>query len=709
MKRIFSLIMTLTFAIAALAQTPKDVKYYFTEASDLNLIGKIHKETPNPYHRVDTVKYKGFTKGENKQVRCPAGLAVLFKTNSTVITVQTDFGYEYSSVATMPIAYRGYDLYIREKGNWIWAGNAATKHGEHSEDNIVIVSNMDGKEKECMLYLPIYSEIYSAKIGVQEGSYIKPMESPFTHRIGIFGSSYTHGISTSRAGMSYPMQFMRSTGLQILSLGCSGNSKLQPYFADVLCDAEVDALIFDAFSNPRAPMIEERLFPFIEKIQTAHPDIPLIFQQTIYREKRNYNLYEEEKERAKQETAARLMAEACKKYKNVYFIQTNASMASHETTVDGIHPDDYGYTLWAKSIERPILEILAKYGITCEKTFSYDPRFDWTEASDLTLCGKLMTDTPNPYHRVDTVKFKSFTTKENFQVRMSSGISVAFKTNSTSIRVQTLYGQTSHPTNGNGIAARGYDLYIKKDGRWVYAESGVQDGYNKRLKLIDNMDDSEKECLLYLPLYSEVNSVKIGVDKGAMIEALENPFRHRIGIFGSSFTHGSSTSRSGMTYPAIFSRNTGLQLLSLGCSGNCKLQDYFCDVLCNADVDAFIFDSFSNPTEKQIKERLFPFIEKLQKAHPGKPLIFQATIRRESRNFNTLSEKLEKSRMELVETLMKEACKKYEHVYFIHPDATADDNNASVDATHPDNYGYNLWARSIEKPVKKILKKYGIK
>ena len=384
-------------------------------------------------------------------------------------------------------------------------------------------------------------------------------------------------------------------------------------------------------------------------------------------------------------------------------------MASHETTVDGIHPDDYGYTLWAKSIERPILEILAKYGITCEKTFSYDHRFDWTEASDLTLCGKLMTDTPNPYHRVDTVKYKGFTTKENFQVRMSSGISVAFKTNSTSIRVQTLYGQTSHPTNGNGFSARGYDLYIKKDGRWVYAESGVQDGYNKRLKLIDNMDNSEKECLLYLPLYSEVNSVKIGVDKGAMIEALENPFRHRIGIFGSSFTHGSSTSRSGMTYPAIFSRNTGLQLLSLGCSGNCKLQDYFCDVLCNADVDAFIFDSFSNPTEKQIKERLFPFIEKLQKAHPGKPLIFQATIRRESRNFNTLSEKLEKSRMELVETLMKEACKKYEHVYFIHPDATADDNNASVDATHPDNYGYNLWARSIEKPVKKILKKYGIK
>ena len=363
MKRYLLILGLILCSLAALAQTPKDVKYVFTEASDLNLIGKIHKETPNPYHRVDTVKYKGFTTGENRQVRCPTGLAVLFKTNSTVITVQTDWGWEYSSVATMPIAYRGYDLYIKKDGKWLWAAANAPKHGADSEKNMILINNMDNSEKECLLYLPNYSEIYSCKIGTQEGSYIEPIESPFRHRIGIFGSSYTHGISTSRAGMSYPMQLMRSTGLQFLSLGCSGNSKLQPYFADVLCDAEVDALVFDSFSNPDAKMINERLFPFIEKIQSAHPDIPLIFQQTIYRERRNFDLNTEKVENAKQEMAAKLMKEACKKYKNVYFIQTNATDELHETSVDGTHPGDYGYTLWAKSIEKPLLKILRKYGI----------------------------------------------------------------------------------------------------------------------------------------------------------------------------------------------------------------------------------------------------------------------------------------------------------------------------------------------------------
>ena len=68
-------------------------------------------------------------------------------------------------------------------------------------------------------------------------------------------------------------------------------------------------------------------------------------------------------EEAKKEMAAKMMKEACKKYKNVYFIQTNAADALEETSVDGTHPGDYGYTLWAKSIEKPLLKILKKYGI----------------------------------------------------------------------------------------------------------------------------------------------------------------------------------------------------------------------------------------------------------------------------------------------------------------------------------------------------------
>lgn len=340
-----------------------------------------------------------------------------------------------------------------------------------------------------------------------------------------------------------------------------------------------------------------------------------------------------------------------------------------------------------------------------------DVKYKFVEASDLNLTGKIFNDIPNPYHRVDTVRFKGFTDMENLQVRQSSGIACTFRTNSSTISVKTDYGTPGWPANGNGFSGRGYDLYIRVNGKWMYASSGVapDNDLGRNLVLIKDMDPVEHECLLYLPLYSEVNSVKVGVEENAYIEAT-SPFRHRIAIFGSSYTHGSSTTRSGMTYPAQFTRSTGIQMLSLGCSGNCKLQDYFCDVLCAAqDVDAFVFDAFSNPSASMIEERLFSFIEKLQAAQPGVPLIFQCTIRRESRNFSNSSERFESAKIHMADSLMAIAVKKYDDVYYIRPDASSSDHNATVDGTHPDNYGYSLWEKSIEKPILRILRKYGIR
>ena len=294
----------------------------------------------------------------------------------------------------------------------------------------------------------------------------------------------------------------------------------------------------------------------------------------------------------------------------------------------------------------------------------------YTEASSLTLTGKLFPDTPNPYHRVDTVRYKGFTKSENRQVRESSGIAVAFCTNSPEIRVKTVFGEKETPVNTMGISAYGYDLYIRKDGQWLWAGAAAQNKQVAEVTLAASMNDEMKECLMYLPTLSEEYSVQIGIQEGSTIQALPNPFRHRIGIFGSSFTHGISTSRSGM--------------------------------------DGFIFDSFSNPTEEQILERLFPFIEKLSSAHPGKPLIFQRTIYRENRNFNQAAANREESRIHLVDSLMSIACARYPDVYYVFPDATAPDHETSVDGIHPSDHGYGLWAHSIEKAVMAILFKYGI-
>ena len=359
MKRLILCFLCVAF-IAAAASGQETGKY--VEASDLTLVGKI-MDTPNPYHRIDTCRYGGFSKGENFQARCASGLAVLFRTNSTSVTVLPEYIEVRRSLTAPDLAQLGFDLYIRKDGKWLFAGSGVGREVNDGK-SITLVKDMDGSMKECMLHLPMYSEMASVKIGVDAEAEIEAMASPFRHKVAIYGSSYTQGACISRPGMSYPMQFVRNTGIQLLNLGFGGNCKMQPQFASVLEDADVDAIIFDCFSNPNAALIEERTLPFVERMVKAHPDIPLIFIATVYRENRNFSLRNEKYEQDKMDMAAKMMAEAVKKYDNVYFVQPDTLTGNdHETSVDGVHPSDMGYARWAKTIEKPVLKILGKYGI----------------------------------------------------------------------------------------------------------------------------------------------------------------------------------------------------------------------------------------------------------------------------------------------------------------------------------------------------------
>ena len=107
------------------------------------------------------------------------------------------------------------------------------------------------------------------------------------------------------------------------------------------------------------------------------------------------------------------------------------------------------------------------------------------------------------------------------------------------------------------------------------------------------------------------------------------------------------------------------------------------------------------------KECLRPFIDRMVKAHPGKPIIVQRTIYWEMENFDTGAQKEFEGRRALSDSLMREICKEYKDVYYIKPDAALHNGESSTaDGVHPNDHGYSLWEESIEKPILKILKKY---
>lgn len=341
----------------------------------------------------------------------------------------------------------------------------------------------------------------------------------------------------------------------------------------------------------------------------------------------------------------------------------------------------------------------------------------YTDAQNLTFLGK-MCNTTNPYHRVEVDNYEELNSKEKALLRMSAGLYVAFETDAKEVWVKAQYGKRSYNTATPVTAACGFNLWIKKDGEWLWAASVAKKDARKDgnlqleepTRVIGNMELSNKQCLLYLPLFAELTSLELGVPEGSILKPVENPFRYNIAIFGSSFTHGACASYAGGTYPGFFTRKTGLYLCGFGMSGNSKLQRVMGEILGGTECEALICDAFSNPTIDQISQRIRPFLDAFRQKKPEVPVIFLRTIYRENRIFDLKSEKKEQDRIDFVDGLMKQICSEYKDVYFVDvADQTGVDHLTSADGIHPTSWGYKRWADAIEQPVLDILAKYGIK
>ena len=339
----------------------------------------------------------------------------------------------------------------------------------------------------------------------------------------------------------------------------------------------------------------------------------------------------------------------------------------------------------------------------------------WHNAADMTIGGKPIP-TSKPFTRIDQSNY-SFNDKTiDRYAGYSTGLFVIFETDSPLIKARWTTDEGNAGANMTAIVHKGLDLYIMKDRKWVFAGVGrpsmKKPPYSRHESiLVEDMDAGLKKCLLYLPLFDSVYDLEIGIKEGSKIQASANPFRHNIIVHGSSITHGASASRPGMSYPARFGRDNGLYTCNLGFSGMCKLQkEYACYLADIKDVDAFIFDTFSNPKAEVIYENFDKFVDVVRASHPDVPMIFLQTERRETRNFNTKREKAESAKQNAAETVVKRRMKTDRHMYFISSEGfLGNEHIATVDGIHPTDLGFTYMLEVITPEIRKILKKYGIK
>ena len=360
MKNIFKLsilVLAVTLFGIESAEAQK-TKLKYVDAKTLNIINKIDKDCA-PFLRINAEKYEA----RKSLGRASTGVAIVFRTNSRIIDAKwTTIGNKTGNNST-PILHSGLDLYIRDKGEWIFAGVGRPKFNSN-EHKYTLVKRMAEGTKECMLYLPMHNGVTSLELGIESDATIEPMESPFKYKMAFIGSSITHGSSASRPGATYVARIGRELNAEMANIGLSGQCKLDDYFANIVCGNEADAFFFDTFSNSTEDIINERVRNFVKRVATAHPDKPMIFLQTIKRDIGYFDLGARERNDKQRAAAEKWMKELCKEYKNVYFINPGIILGdNHEGTVDGTHLNDLGVQCTIDYLLPKLKKILKKYGI----------------------------------------------------------------------------------------------------------------------------------------------------------------------------------------------------------------------------------------------------------------------------------------------------------------------------------------------------------
>ncbi|MFV0507061.1 MAG: SGNH/GDSL hydrolase family protein [Bacteroidales bacterium] len=332
----------------------------------------------------------------------------------------------------------------------------------------------------------------------------------------------------------------------------------------------------------------------------------------------------------------------------------------------------------------------------------------YVNAEDLDIIGKA-NPTPMHYHRIDTMKYNNMPQGVKNLFTNSAGLAIAFKTNSNIIAARWTTASSYTLTNMTAIVGKGLDLYIKRDEEWIFAGVGRPTGDSSSCRIVENMQDGEKECLLYLPLYDEIRTLEIGVSEGHKIETMKNPFKKKVIIYGSSILQGASASRPGMAYPSRMTRKTDLDFINLGLSGRGKMEHSVANMLADIEADAYILDCAPNPSPEEITERTEYLVNTIRKQNAKAPIIMIQSVVRESGNFDMKARaRVEAQNRNFKKEFEKLQASGVENIYYIEGDLLGSDHEGTTDGVHPNDLGFDRMLRVIEPAVIDVFQKHDI-
>ena len=294
--------------------------------------------------------------------------------------------------------------------------------------------------------------------------------------------------------------------------------------------------------------------------------------------------------------------------------------------------------------------------------------------------------------------------------RHSAGMACRFETDATAIDARyTLLSESLSMSHMPATGVSGLDLYVRDPQghqRWVGVTRPTAKQVEASLaKNLDPADEGPREFTVYLPLYNGVETLEIGVPKGATFTRLAPRQEKPLVFYGTSIMHGACASRPGMAIPSIVGRRLNRPTINLGFSGNGRMEAEVAKLLAELDAEMYLIDCLPNINGTQVAERTEPLVHILRDAHPETPIVLvedrtygNAHIYKSSRERHAGSRAALK---QAFENLQRDGV---QHLHYLAGDKLlSDDSEATTDGSHPNDLGMMQYADAYETVIQGIL------
>ncbi len=359
-RLLLSTIVTLSLAQAtgsAQAQTGDGLAgWQWRDARELDVEGKGWTDTKSFYDRLPARAENRVRPDVWSLSHDSAGMSVRFVTDATTIAARWNLRRTSLAMPHMPATgVSGLDLYVKGQGSWHWLGNGRP---EKQSEEKVLVQGLKPRQREYLLYLPLYNGVEELSFGVPTGTTLElpPQRPKGMKPIVFYGSSIVQGGCAARPGMAYPAILGRRFDWPTINLGFSGNALSEPEVAQFFAELDPAVYVLDPLPNMTPEMVTERLERFVQILRAAHPATPIVLVERVERGDSLFVATHPEKyvgANARLREIYNRLVQAGQR--RLFYVPAAKLLGTDgEATVDGSHPTDLGFVRMADAIE-PVL------------------------------------------------------------------------------------------------------------------------------------------------------------------------------------------------------------------------------------------------------------------------------------------------------------------------------------------------------------------